>query len=66
MSEITITLTIDETNLILESLGEIPFVRVHQLIGKIQQEAQIQLQAAQETKQVLDTATVNDNLKENV
>ena len=60
MSEITITLTIDETNLILEALGEIPFIRVHELIGKIQQEAQIQLLATQETKQVLDTVSIND------
>ena len=50
MTEIKIMLTIDETNLILEALGEMPFVRVHQLIAKIQQQAHNQLLATQEKK----------------
>lgn len=49
MPEIKIMVTLDETNLILEALGEMPFVRVHQLIAKIQQQAQRQLQTAQDT-----------------
>ncbi|GJM33961.1 MAG: hypothetical protein DHS20C18_29620 [Saprospiraceae bacterium] len=38
------TLSIEETNLIMDALGQMPFVRVHQLIAKIQQQAAGQLQ----------------------
>ena len=44
--EIRLTLTIEEANLILESLGQQPFVKVHQLIAKIQQQASGQLNVA--------------------
>lgn len=47
MPELQLTLTLHETNLILEALGEMPFARVHQLIAKIQQQAHAQLQATQ-------------------
>ena len=40
---IKLDLTIEEANLILESLGLLPFVKVHQLIAKIQQQAESQL-----------------------
>ncbi len=43
--KITLTLSIEEINLILEGLGQLPFVRVHQLITSIQQQATVQLQA---------------------
>ena len=43
MDELKLTLTIDETNLILEGLGNLPFVRVHQLVAKIQQQASAQI-----------------------
>ncbi len=36
-------LSIEETNLILEALGQLPFVKVHQLISSIQQQASEQL-----------------------
>jgi hypothetical protein len=42
---IQLELTIDEINLILEALGNEPFIKVHQLIAKIQQQASKQLQA---------------------
>jgi hypothetical protein len=42
-----LTLTIDEINLALEALGQMPFSRVHQLIANIQQQATAQLQAGQ-------------------
>lgn len=41
---INLVLTIEEANLILESLGQLPFAQVHQLIGNIQQQAATQLQ----------------------
>ena len=41
---INLTLTIGEANLILEALGNIPYHRVYELIGKIQHVAQEQLE----------------------
>jgi hypothetical protein len=43
MKDISLTLTIEETNLVLEALGNLPFVRVFALIGKIQEQARQQL-----------------------
>ena len=43
MNKITLKLTIDETNLILDALGSQPFNKVYGLIGKIQQQAAAQL-----------------------
>lgn len=40
---INLTLTLDECNLILEALGNMPFKSVYQVIGKIQQQAGQQL-----------------------
>lgn len=43
MNEIKLTITIDEANLVLEALGNQPFVKVFELIGKIQKQAGQQL-----------------------
>ena len=43
MQEITLQVSVDETNLILESLGTLPFVKVYGLIAKIQDQAKGQL-----------------------
>jgi hypothetical protein len=43
MKEIKLNLTIEEINLILEALGQKPYVEVNQLILKIQHQAQDQL-----------------------
>lgn len=40
---ITLTLGLDETNLVLEALGQLPFARVYQLIATIQEQAHKQL-----------------------
>ena len=45
MEQISINLTIEEVNKILDSLGQQPYVEVFQLINKIQAQAQAQLQA---------------------
>ena len=44
MNEIQLTLTLDEINKILASLGDRPYAEVFQLIIKIQQQAEGQLQ----------------------
>lgn len=43
MQELKLTLTIDEANLILEALGQMPFKTVFGLINKIQTQASQQL-----------------------
>ena len=43
MKDIHLQLTTDEANLILEALGNLPFVKVYTLIGKIQEQARQQL-----------------------
>lgn len=44
MEKLNLKFSVDELNLILESLGNMPFAKVHQLIGNIQQQASEQLQ----------------------
>lgn len=48
MQNLTLNLTLDEVNKILEALGNLPFVQVHELIGTIQAQATAQLKAPQE------------------
>ena len=63
LQEITLKVTTDEANLILEALGNLPFVRVYALIGRIQQQAAAQLgneSAAKETHLAELTATGPD------
>lgn len=52
MKEINLQINIDEANLILEALGNLPFARVYTLIAKIQEQAGEQLQGG---KQVADS-----------
>ena len=47
MQDIQLRLSLDELNLILEGVGNLPFARVFALVGKIQAQAAEQLQAAQ-------------------
>ncbi|MBP6899674.1 MAG: hypothetical protein KBC73_06280 [Burkholderiaceae bacterium] len=44
--QLKLVLTLDEVNLILEAVGALPFARVYALVGRIQQQAAQQLQAA--------------------
>jgi hypothetical protein len=46
MKEITLTVSVDEANLILEGLGNMPFAKVYALVGRIQQQASRQLESA--------------------
>lgn len=43
---IQLQLAVEDTNLILEALGQLPFVRVYALIGRIQEQARRQLDAS--------------------
>lgn len=53
MNEITLNLTIDEINTIIESLGQQPFVKVYKLIEKIH------LQANKELKENIGNPNYN-------
>jgi hypothetical protein len=43
MNKVTLNLSIDEANLVLEALGDMPYRRVYELVVKIQQQASEQL-----------------------
>jgi len=45
MREIKLQLSIEEINQVLTALGNLPFIQVHELIGKIQAQASEQLTA---------------------
>lgn len=49
MNKLNIQLTIDELNLIIESLGGQPYMRVYNLIENVQRQATDQLSAAAAT-----------------
>lgn len=46
--ELTLTLTVAETNGVLQALGQMPFVQVSALIQKIQQQAAPQVKGENE------------------
>lgn len=48
MKVVRLELTLQETNQILEALGQMPFARVYQLVNKIQQQASEQIEERQE------------------
>ncbi|QLQ31695.1 MAG: hypothetical protein HZT40_08940 [Candidatus Thiothrix singaporensis] len=56
MQTIQLSLSIDEVNLILESLGQQPYRTVHQLIANIHQQAQMQLQPPASDKPAVPSA----------
>ena len=55
MKELTLTVSVDEANLILEALGDLPFAKVFALVGKIQEQARQQLNGG-------DTAAENETV----
>lgn len=46
--EITLTLTLNDANLILAALGKLPFEAVADLVAKVKAQGQAQIEAAQE------------------
>ena len=57
--EIHLKLTTEEANILLEALGNLPFIKVYALIGKIQSQAAAQVatatSAAQQTQAGLES-----------
>lgn len=50
MKELNFTFTLDETNLILQALGTMPFQQVYSIIHKIHTQAQEQLSADEQAQ----------------
>ncbi len=46
MQEIKLSLAIEDVNLILEGLGNLPFAKVYALVGKVQEQAAEQIKSA--------------------
>ena len=57
MKELRLDFTIDETNLILEGLGNLPFAKVFALVSKIQEQASQQLEGELKAPQAADPPT---------
>jgi len=51
MQNIELKLSVEETNLILEALGAMPFSKVYALIAKIQEQANQQLNSGSQTNE---------------
>jgi len=47
MNDITLTLTLNEVNLIMSALGNAPYVQVAELISKVKAQAQSQLETVE-------------------
>lgn len=45
MKRIQLSVTVDEANLVLEGLGQLPFVKVYELIADLQRQAKGQLES---------------------
>lgn len=59
--EVQLTLSVGEVNQILDALGNIPYRQIYQLIGKIQRQAEDQLQpSANANPLTLESQTVSD------
>ncbi|GHO90559.1 hypothetical protein KSF_006070 [Reticulibacter mediterranei] len=48
MTDIRLNLTLEETNIVLEALGQMPYARVYLLIAKVQQQATVHLHEQQQ------------------
>ena len=58
---VTLSLTVDEVNYILQALGQRPFAEVQQLIFKIKQDAESQLTPAPTPEVAPETAAAPDS-----
>ena len=59
MEQISINLTLEEVNKILESLGRLPYTEVFQLIHKVKAQAKAQVQANEMRQQAQDPGVTN-------
>ena len=57
-STLTLSITIDQTNLILEALGQLPFIKVYELIASLQAQAKRQLEGPPQASAAASTPTI--------
>lgn len=55
MEEVSLKVTVEEANLILEGLGQMPFAKVFALVGKIQEQARQQFNGEDPPGEKADT-----------
>ena len=60
MKEINLKLTVDEANVMLQALGNLPYLQVHQLIEKIQSQAGQQLNGTEQQKVAATSSSKKD------
>ncbi|QUY45422.1 hypothetical protein [Acaryochloris marina] len=63
MEQISINLTLEEVNTILESLGRLPYTEVFQLIHKVKAQAEAQVQANEIRRQEQNPSVAQANLE---
>ena len=51
MQEINLRLAVEDVNVILEGVGNLPFAKVYTLVGKIQEQAAQQMRATHAAKE---------------
>ncbi|MFT7265140.1 MAG: hypothetical protein ACI9A2_003224 [Halioglobus sp.] len=56
MQKITLNLTIEDANLVLEGLGSLPYAKVFNAVGTIQQQAQAQIKSAESAQPEMGSA----------
>lgn len=61
MEQISINLTLEEVNTILESLGRLPYTEVFQLIHKVKAQAEAQVQANEMRRQEQNPSVTQAN-----
>jgi hypothetical protein len=64
MKDINFNLTTDEANIVMEALGNLPFVKVYNIIGKIQAQASEQLNSSE--NQILTQEKEISKAKKNI
>jgi hypothetical protein len=65
MQTIKLNLTLEEINTVLEALGQMPYVRVYQLIPKLQRQTAPQLPEDQAAFEHIGQPLENESRKEN-
>jgi hypothetical protein len=64
MKELNLRLTIDEANLVLEGLGNLPFAKVYALVAKIQGQASEQLNGQHSNGEAIEAMALPPAVKE--
>lgn len=63
MKKLTVALSVQELQTVLQALGNLPYIQVHELIGTLQQQATPQLQSTQEVQKKDAYSPEKDNRK---